>query len=189
MIIETKVVTPAQLDDLESLFCCNKLAQKCWCMWHIISVKAFHEGGAEQNRALFSELVATEPGPVGIIAYRNGEPVGWCAAGPRERYARTLKTPTYRTKISEPLKNVWLVPCFLIRPDARGLGISKVLLEAVVQLAQDAGADAVEGFPFTAGKRRSGGTIHVGFESTFVQCGFETIRHPSDSRVVMRRTL
>lgn len=188
-MIETKAVTSEHLDDLDALFCANRPADRCWCMWHIISVKAFHAGGAEENRAQLTQLAQTENAPIGILAYQDNEPKGWCAVGPRERYDRAIKTPTYRSKTADPFTNVWLVPCFLIHADARGSGLSKTLLEAAVQLAKEHGADAVDGFPFTNNKRRSGGTIHVGFESTFLDCGFEEIRKPSDSRVVMRRVL
>ncbi len=188
-MIETKLATPAQLDDLNNLFCANTPADRCWCMWHIISVKAFHSGGAEQNRALFTQLAHADSPPIGIVAYVDGKARGWCAVGPRERYARAIKTPTYRSKAVAPFTNVWFAPCFLIHADARGQGLSNVLLTAAVELARDYKAEAIDGFPFTNDKRRSGGSIHVGFESTFSQCGFEPIRRPSENRVVMRRVL
>jgi len=188
-MVETKLVTAKNLDDLHSLFCTNKLAEKCWCMWHIISVKDFHAGGAEKNRKQFAELVKTENEPIGLLAYKDKQVVGWCAVGPSSRYERAVKTPSYRHKGEDPYSNVWLVPCFLTHPDSRGLGLSKTLLEAAVQLAKKHNAEAIDGFPFTNEKRRSSGQIHVGFESTFTACGFETIRKPSNSRVVMRRVL
>ena len=158
-------------------------------MWHIISVKLFHDGGAEQNRPQLTKLAETEDAPIGILAYQDNKPIGWCATGPRERYARAIKTPTYRHKTEDPFTNVWLVPCFFVHADMRGLGVSKVMLEAAVQLAGKHDAEAVDGFPFTKDKRRSGGQIHVGFESTFLDCGFKPMRRPSSSRVVMRRIL
>ena len=188
-MIETKIVTPARLDDLNNLFCTNKYTEKCYCMWHIIPVKAFHAGDAEENRAQLTQLVMEDTVPVGILAYQESEPIGWCAMGPRERYTRAIKTPTYRHKAVDSFTNVWLVPCFFVRSDVRGLGISKRLLETAVQLASEHHAEAIDGFPFTNDKRRSSSQIHVGFESTFRACGFAPIRHPSDSRVVMRRVL
>ena len=188
-MIETKLVTPDLLDDLSSLFCTDKTAEKCHCMWYIISVKAFHAGGAEENRTQLRHIAYSEKTPIGILAYQDGKPVGWCAVGPRERYVRAIKTPTYRTKHEGSFTNVWLAPCFFIRHDAKGQGISKILLETAVQLAKDNGAEAIDGFPFTSTKRRSGSTLHIGFDSIFESCGFEPIRRPSDSRVVMRRVL
>ena len=188
-MIETRPVTADQLDDIDALFCSEKPADRCWCMWHIIAVKDFHAGGPEANRRRFRALAREEALPLGILAYEDGEPRGWCAVGPRERYARALKTPTYRSKDEDPFRDVWLVPCFLVRPEARGRGLSKLLLEAAARLAAENGAEAIDGFPFRSGKRRSGGPIHVGFESTFLDCGFSPIREPSDSRVIMRLVL
>lgn len=188
-MIETKVITPKLLDDLNDLFCSNKFTKKCWCMWHIISVKEFHAGGAEQNQAQLTQLIKTEDSPIGILAYQDGEPKGWCAVGPRERYARAIKAPTYKKTPEDNYTNVWFVPCFLTHPDARGLGLSKTLLEAAIQLAKEHDVEAIDGFPFTSDKRRSSSQIHVGFEKTFLDCGFKAIFKPSDSRVVMRRVL
>ena len=133
-MIETKIVTPDRIEDLNTLFSTNKHTEKCWCMWHIISVKAFHAGGAEANRAQLTQLAETSPEPIGIIAYKDSEPVGWCAVGPRERYARAIKTPSYKHKGEEPYSNVWLVPCFFTRDDVRKQGITGRLLETAVFL-------------------------------------------------------
>lgn len=189
-MIKTKIVISNLLDDLGNLFCTNRFTEKCWCMWHIIPVKAFHAGGATENRAQLTKLAHTEKEPIGILAYQKDEPIGWCAVGPRERYARAVKAPTYRHKEDEPFTNVWLVPCFLVRSDVRKMGVTVSLLKTAVQLAKNHGAEAIDGFPFASGgKRRSSSQIHVGFESTFLACGFDPIRRPSESRVVMRRVL
>jgi GNAT superfamily N-acetyltransferase len=184
-----KAVTSDLMDDVAQLFCSDKVAEKCWCMWFIMPVKAFHAAGSEGNRASFTELAARSKRPLGLLAYQNGEPVGWCAAGPRSRYVRALKTPTYRGGKEEDDNEVWLVPCFFVRKDAQGRGVSRALLETAVQLAQENGATAIEGFPYAGSKRRSGGDVQVGFEPLFASCGFAVIRAPSTSRVVMRREL
>ena len=136
-MIETKVITPKRIDDLSTLFCSNKHTEKCWCMWHIIAVKEFHAGGAEQNKESFSQLLKTEDEPLGILAYKDNAPVGWCAVGPRSRYARAVKAPTYKSTMKDNLSNVWFVPCFYTHPDARNSGITTTLLQAAVKLAQD----------------------------------------------------
>ncbi len=188
-MLTTKLLTPDLIDDLNTLFCSNKYTEKCFCMWHIIAVKAFHANGTDGNRESFTQLAVTEATPLGILAYQNGEPVGWCAVGPRERYARAIKAPTYKTKAEDDFDNVWLVPCFFVRKDARGAGLTSRLLHAAVDLASEHQADAIDGFPFTTDKKRSSSQIHVGFDSTFLACGFTPLRRPSDSRVVMRRVL
>ena len=103
MTLTIKSVTSDLIDDLGQLFSTDKVADQCWCMWFIIPVKEFHALGHEGNRASFCELVASSEQPLGLLAYQNDEPVGWCAVGPRSRYVRALKTPTYITFILESI--------------------------------------------------------------------------------------
>ena len=113
-------------------------------------------------------------------------PKGWYAVGPRERYGRAIKTPTYRTKEPDTFSKVWLVPCFFVCENARGIGLTKLMLEAAVKLAIENGAEAIDGFPFVGDKRRKSGDIQVGFEKTFLECGFDILRKPSKNRIVVR---
>lgn len=189
MTLKIKTVNQDLLDDVGRLFCSDAVVDKCWCMWFIIPVKAFHAAGGEGNRASFSALAAEADRPMGLLAYQAGEPVGWCAAGPRSRYVRALQTPTYRGGEAREDDTVWFVPCFFVRKEARGTGVSRALLEAAVELARANDATAIEAFPFSGTKRRSGGDLQVGVQSLFAACGFEVIRTPSTSRVVMRRGL
>ena len=99
---------------------------------------------------------------------------------------RALKTPTYRGGEGEDDDRVWLVPCFFTRKDVRGSGVTRALLQAAVGLARQNGAAAIEGFPFSGTAKRSSGDVQVGFEALFSSCGFQIVRHPSPSRVVMR---
>ncbi len=189
MALTVEAVTPDRIEDLGRLFSTNEVADRCWCMWFIRPVKEFHAVGREGNRASFHELVANHQHPPGLLAYRDGEPVGWCAVGPRSRYIRALKMPTYRNREGSGDSDVWLVPCFFVRRDARRTGVTRALLEAAVRLAREGGATAIEGFPFAGGQRRSSGDLQVGFEPLFSSCGFEVSRTPSASRVIMHREL
>lgn len=83
---------------------------------------------------------------------------------------------------------VWLVPCFLTRPDMRGKGLARELLQGAVDLARSSGASAVEGFP-KAGSKRSNADGQVGTETLFASCGFKPVSRPSSNRVVMRLDL
>jgi hypothetical protein len=135
------------------------------------------------------ELAANSDHPIGLIAFGDDEPVGWVAVGPRSWYARALKTPTYRGGNSADDSSSWLVPCFSVRDKARGSSLTQTMLESAVQLADENGAQAIEGFPFSGEKRRSRGDIQVGFQSVFEACGFEVVRVPSSNRAVVRREL
>lgn len=186
MTLTIQPLTNDRIDDLGWLFSTDNIAEDCWCMWFIIPVKDFHAAGRAGNRVSFSDLATKSDLPLGLLAYQDGEPVGWVAVGPRERYVRAVKTPTYRGGDAAE-SGVWMTPCFFIREDKRGAGVGRALLEGAVQLARENGAVAVEGFP-NAGKKSSSDP-QVGFAVVFSACGFQVVRTPSASRVVMRLDL
>ena len=174
---------------MDALFETSAETKRCSCMWFIIPVKQYQADGPAGNRESCHNLMAVDRYPLGLLAYLNEIPVGWCAVGPRSRYVRAIKTPTYKERDKELDDDIWLVPCFYVHRDARGQGIAEKLLEAAVELARENGATAVDGFPFAGSTRQSKGDVQVGFEPLFVSCDFETIRTPSAKRVVMRKQL
>ncbi len=183
-------VGPDRVSDLDRLFGCDEMADRCWCLWFIRPVKEFHEVGRAGNRAALLELIDTSPEPVGLLAYDGDVPVGWCAAGPRSRYTRILRAPTLRTRDRSEDETVWLVPCFFVHPDRREAGVAGALLDAAVELARHHGAPAIEGFPLAGGKRRSKGSdFQTGVESLFAEAGFEPVHRPSANRVIMGLSL
>jgi hypothetical protein len=150
-MIEVKILNSNLIEDIEKLFGSDKVTQGCWCMWFIIRVKDYYDNGSEGNHKLFINMVQDSKDPMGLLAYVDGEPVGWCAIGPRKRYIRAINTPTFK--------------------------------------GRDPNEKAVESFPFSGTRQRSGGDIQVGVESLFASCGFVVIRQPSNNRVVMRKDL
>lgn len=190
-MIEVRTLDDDTLADLAALFGADRVTRDCWCMWFITSTKAFHQAGEEGNRDAFERLMAEDRHPLGFLAYSGGRPVGWCAVGPRSRFARAVRTPTLRGHVRETRdEDEWLVPCFYVAPDARGGGVAEALLEAGVNAARAAGADAIAGFPLAGDRRRSSGDdFEVGVEPLFAGCGFEAVDRPSSNRVVMRRGL
>jgi GNAT superfamily N-acetyltransferase len=189
MEFTVRPVTAGVIDDLDQLFATEDVASRCWCMWFIIPVNAFHSAGQEGNAASFRTLADNSSETLGLLAYHAGKAVGWCAVGPRARYARALKTPTYKSVAGDQHANIWLLPCFFVHPGLRRSGATRVLLEAAIRLATEHGAVALDGFPFAGTKPRSSGDRQVGYEGLFASCGFEVIARPSAARVVMRRVL
>ena len=159
-------------------------------MWFIRRVADYHAAGDAGNRTAFVELAHGSPDPMGLLAYDDDDVIGWCAAGPRSRYARAVKAPTLKGRDPGEDDDVWLVPCFLISPDRRRQGVATALLEAAVELAGRSGATAIEGSPLSGSKARSKGTdFMTGTETLFAGCGFTPVRRPSDNRVTMRHDL
>lgn len=182
------VVAPVTTDlraDAEAVFQANPDSSGCFCTWFLIPVAEYHAGGARANLAIFRELVRTSAIPVGLLAYADDVPVGWCAAGPRSRFVRALRVPSFKGRDGAEDEDVWLVPCFNVLRRHRRHGVSRALLDGAVRLARQHGATAIEGFPFARGAKL-GRESMVGTEAVFESCGFAVARRPSATRVVMR---
>jgi GNAT superfamily N-acetyltransferase len=188
--LATYPVTPERLDDLADLFNSNGTTRGCWCMFFIASRADFGAGWRGGNRAAFERLVEADPAPPGLLAYREGTPVGWCAVGPRSRYSRAIGPRAVVLRGRDPAEDdsVWLVPCFFVRVGHRGRGVTRALLDAAADLARSCGAAAIEGFPRRAGQGRSPDG-YLGTEELFRTCGFDSIALPTPRRAVMRRNL
>ena len=127
----------------------------------------------------------------GLVAYLDGEPVGWCAVEPRSSYPRLLRdcrTPWVGRAEDKTDDSVWAVTCFVTRAGYRRRGISRALARATVDFARDRGARALEGYPMITepGKEITWGELHVGSRSIFEVAGFTEVNRPSLRRVVMR---
>lgn len=189
--MEIHPVTPARLGDVADLFESSNITRGCWCMCFRVTYQEYNSGwhtGA--NRVRFEEQAGTDDPPPGLLAYRDGSPVGWCALGPRSRYPRAIGPRCVVMKDRDPVEDdsVWLVPCFFVRVGARRAGTTQALLTAAVALAQTHGAPAVEGWPL-AGPGWHKSDRYYGSEPLFAACGFSAIARPTPGRVVMRRDL
>jgi GNAT superfamily N-acetyltransferase len=186
---EIAPVTTGRLDDLAELFESNNATKGCWCMAYISSRSEYYRGRHGGNRERFERMAATADPPLGLLAYREGLAVGWCALGPRTRYPPAISPRATILRDRDPAEDedVWLVPCFFVRVGERKRGTTYDLLEAAVSHARTYGAKAVEGWPLTSEHRSA--DEYLGREQVFEACGFECIRRPSPRRAVMRRDL
>src|SRR5439155_6766066 len=124
----------------------------------------------------------------GLVAYLDGQPVGWCAVEPRTAYPRLLRNNRVPWEGRTEDKNdesVWAVTCFVTRKGFRRRGISYALARAAVDFARQRGAHALEGYPITR-KDVLLGELHVGTQGMFAAAGFTEDSRPTLRRVVMR---
>lgn len=127
----------------------------------------------------------------GLVAYLDGEPVGWCAVEPRTAYPgllRVYRVPWDGRTEDKADDRVWAVTCFLVRAGFRRRGISYALARAAVDFARERGARALEGYPMLTepGKEIIWDEVHVGARSVFQAAGYTQVSHPTKRRVVMR---
>jgi GNAT superfamily N-acetyltransferase len=189
MAIEVRPATV--FDDVEAVLGPQRPdATVCWCLSYRLTSKENRElvGPARGDRVRL--LVQQEP-PPGVLAYDDGEVVGWAAVHPRAdtSFARNRKIPHVDDL------DVWSVWCIRVRPGHRKAGISHHLLAGAVAFARDRGADAIEGYPLDNGTAKIDPTMaYVGTMALFEKAGF-TKAADTDSvlngfpRVLMRLDL
>ncbi|UYN90725.1 MAG: GNAT family N-acetyltransferase [Anaerolineales bacterium] len=126
----------------------------------------------------------------GLVAYLDGEPVGWCAVAPRLDHPNLVLNRMLSTGRDEDLADpgVWAATCFIIRKGYRGRGFTYELARAAVEFARRRGATALEGYSMIThpGQTITWGELHVGSYNIFVAAGFKPASQPSKRRVVMR---
>jgi GNAT superfamily N-acetyltransferase len=179
-------VTAARWKDLERLFGPNGGCAGCWCMWFRISSQEFRARHGEPNRRALRRLAGSAVAP-GVIAYRDGEPAGWCAVAPRDQYARILRSRTLAPRDDRP---AWAVTCFYIAPRLRRSRLGRPLLEAAVRHARRHGARLIEGYPIDPVTRQvTNSEAYHGLVSMFRACGFREAERRSPNRPIMRLEL
>jgi GNAT superfamily N-acetyltransferase len=194
--ISVVAANEASWDDLQAVFG-RGAAAKCQCQriklgdhdWYRMPVE-------ERAHRLREETECGQPDAdrsSGMVAYLDGEPVGWVAVEPRANYRRLRgsSVPWAGRNENPNDPDVWAIVCFAIRPGYRRTGLTRPLAQAAVEYARTHGATAVEAYPMVpkAGQEVSWGEMNVGSRNTFLAAGFREVSHPTARRVVMRLDL
>lgn len=138
----------------------------------------------EGNRQAMIQLVTSATGSPGILAYADGQAVGWCAIAPREEYIRLNNSRILRPVDDQP---VWSLTCFFIHKNWRGKGLSVALIKEAIAFAGRHGAKIVEGYPVEPRKDRMPEVFaFTGLAKAFTRAGFEEVARHSEGRPIMR---
>ncbi len=184
----------ASWTDLEAIFGTADYPGMCYCQ-HFKTRDCHWSSLSHQERRsrLRAQTHCDEPQArttTGLVAYLDGEPVGWVAVEPRTAYPRLPKVRTVWSGRQEDKAddNVWAVTCFVTRKGYRKRGITYALAAATVGYAREQGARALEAYPMITepGKEITWGELHVGSRQVFADAGLAEVSHPSPRRVVMR---
>ncbi len=179
--LEFHPLTPDRWPDLVALFDHHGNPGYCWCMtWRLTSVQYKQLDSTGRRDAL--ESLVNAGTPTGILAYEEGEPIGWCSIAPRETYPRLEKSKVLKRLDDAP---VWSVACFFVKRSKRGQGVSLQLLNAAVTYARSQGARIVEGYPVEPDQSYR----FMGAPSIFTQAGFHEAALASNGRRIMRYTV
>jgi len=123
----------------------------------------------------------------GILAYRNGEPVGWCQFGTREELPRIEKGRKYRAlqgALGGPPR--WRITCFFVDRQHRQAGVASFALSAALEAIRRRGGGVVEAYPATHGKAVA---TWFGTVGMFRREGFEVVRPFGRSNVLVRKVI
>jgi len=169
--LEIHPLTRERLPDLAALFGQGGDPKWCWCASFRVRGMTFRNASAQENRAVLERAVEELEGRApGLIAYREGEAIGWVSLGPREDYERLQ-----HSKVLAPIDDrpVWSIVCFVIGRSARGTGVASALLEAAVAYARVHGATILEAYPVeTGGGRIPSANAYMGTLGMFERAGF-----------------
>jgi GNAT superfamily N-acetyltransferase len=154
----------------------------CFCRyWHFVGTKNDWldrcANRPEENAAdLEAAVRAADPGARALVALDDsGEIIGWMKLTPRDAVPKLRALPVYRNLDLGDGRTTFSIGCFLVRPDMRGRGVARALVEAAPRFVREWGGQAIEAYP-----RRSTEPLHAeeawqGPERVFVEAGFEAV--------------
>jgi GNAT superfamily N-acetyltransferase len=188
--VEILPLTAERFGDLAALFGQGGDPKWCWCSYFRLRSVDFSTGSAASNRTVLEQAVETTAADrraPGLVAYRDGEAVGWVSVGPREDYPRLV-----HSKVLIPIDDrpVWSVVCFVVARSARGSGVASALLEAAIEYAREHGATLLESYPIeTDGRRVPAAHAFKGTVGMFERAGFEIVARRRFNRTTPLRPI
>ncbi|HVO30474.1 MAG TPA: GNAT family N-acetyltransferase [bacterium] len=187
MKIEIKELTPKLWPDLERLFGANGACGGCWCMtWRVEKGETWEDLKGAPAKRRFSKLVKNDEAH-GLLAWVDGEPVGWCAFDRRVEYVRLDRSPSFSCDDADA---VWSLPCFFIKRTFRGKGVATAMLEAAIRTLRKRGARIIEGYPVKSkGAEIPAAFAWTGTTSLFKRFGFEPVGKRDGGKQRMRLSL
>ncbi len=153
-------LAPSNLAAFEELF--GACASPCFCRyWHFGGDKnawlarCAHE--EEQSRLEHAARVRDgDPEARGLLALDGERALGWMKLAPRSIVPKLRRLPVYHGADLGEDDGVYVVGCFLVRPDVRRRGVARLLLASAPTAVRGWGGRAIEAYP-----RRSSEPMHA----------------------------
>jgi GNAT superfamily N-acetyltransferase len=163
--IHVEPVTSENWEAFARLFEAKGSPHYCWCTSY--RVRKVGDLTSAQKKACMRRNVESGV-PVGVLAFKGDEPIGWCSVAPRETYVRLERSRTM-PRATPAATPTWTIVCFFVARAHRNQHVTRALLEGAVAYARRQGAEVVEGYPFdTAGVS----STHRGHSKLFAAAGF-----------------
>ena len=170
--------------DFERLFSSRGAPHYCWCQVFRSTPGTARQADRTESKAAMCERIH-QGMQVGVLAYADDVPIGWCSIGRRPTFPR-LRTTTVGGAADPDDPSVWSLTCFFVPRRLRGRGLASRLLQAAVDHAHTQGATAVEAYPVDPD---SPSYRFGGFRPMLRAAGFSEVGRLGKRRYVMRLDL
>ncbi len=188
MPITIEPATVDRADDVEHALTGGGDGASCQCQWWTITNAEFNGSTRDEREGMLRAELEASVAPA-LIAYVDGEAVGWVRVGPRTAQVRLARTKAFAPNSEEAWDDpsVWAMTCFVVRREHRGEGLNARLLDAAVDHARSHGARVIEAYPIDPDQspRRSANSLFTGVVSTFLAAGFREVARPKPERVIV----
>lgn len=172
--LEIQPLTAKRIADLATLFDQGGDPKWCWCSYFRVRGRDWTNATPAENRKLLGAAARRRGHAPGLVAYDEGDVVGWVSLGPREDYERLAYS-----KVLAPLDEVpvWSIVCFVVGRKSRGRGVAGELLAAAIDYAREHGAEVLEGYPVDVpqGERIPSASAFHGTLGMFNRAGFKVM--------------
>lgn len=190
--IDVVSIADAPWHDVQTVFGTRGDPSSCWCQYFKMTNTEWKTASRETCEPVLKQQVHDLDYAPGVLAYLDGEPVGWCAVEPRVHYSRLGRMKVVAASPERPDDpSVWAVTCFVVRVGFRRRGIGGALLAGAVDHARRGGARVVEAYPVDPSQRErvSSADLYHGIVSQFEANGFREVARPTPDRAVMQLDL
>lgn len=184
-------LSPERVADLDAVFAARGCAEakRCYCMYYRRTGRwpqpAPGQTLSARNREDLLGLLGRGIVP-GLLAYRDGHPVGWVSLGPREDFLRLKHSPTLRAlDAAEP----WSIVCFVVPSVCRGEGVAHALLAGAIRYARENGVPMLEAYPVDRAVTGAPDAPWFGSLTMFAQAGFVEVARRKPARPIVRLRL
>jgi len=179
--VEIHRLTKERWPDFERLFGPRGAYAGCWCMWPRLRSRDFNGSDAAGRKEAMRGLAESGEAP-GLLAYVDGQAIGWVALDRRERlehfeYSRKLKSLDWP-------EGLWSIVCFVIEKEHRRRGLMSRLLTAALDYARERGARVVEAYPIDPQDDLKSYHGFTGIASVFERAGFVRVGGTESDQVV-----
>jgi ribosomal protein S18 acetylase RimI-like enzyme len=189
--MQLKPLTPSTFPDLEKIFNARgcSVARGCWCLYYRDtgrpSVPPGSRSRAEHNRLTLRQRVAKGEF-IGLVGFRDGEPVGWISLGPREGYRKLERSPVMKPVDGE---RVWSILCFVVPAEHRRKGVARELLRGAIAYARKKKVKILEAYPVDTARKMDDDSMWFGAKSMYDAEGFKVVARRKPARPVVRLQL